>query len=205
MDPAALIQANKVISSMINRTTCLNSLHSSIDCSQVKNIDTMEIIPNYQLPSPTFVNIIRDDIFHTTNSLLSTPVRLILTQDVLYYLKDKEELVYPPVPVADVTIRAALPDRELVGEYSIELVLYKNHKVVLQTPSKPIRHEWLDDDESSELEPIIHVSQPVPLVDSSVNSKSVYNSEKNNVVEPEIPSTKLEMSVVNKQVTGRMS
>jgi hypothetical protein len=124
----------------------LDSILSNIDCSKVKDICTNQPIPHFQLVQhDNTTTIIRDDHFNTTD-FLSQCIRLVLTPEALYYLEQHNtsyKLVYPPLSITDTLIRPTLVDREIMGEYSIELRLHEKNIQVLQTADEKCRNDWI--------------------------------------------------------------
>lgn len=94
-------------------------------------------------------------ILPTDENSPSIRAHLLLTTEVLVISRElnpsKFILIYPAIPIGDITIKSESLDRELVGEYIIRFsVLGKKH-IIMRAESKEIRNTWIgvDQDASS--------------------------------------------------------
>lgn len=145
-----LIQANKLFAMLMIKNSLpamqLDFFHSQIDCSSVIDIITDEQISNYQLQPLS--KVLLCDTFNCTE--LSKRVRLILTVDALIFCsvneKNKEleySLLFKPIPIQQISIRTIHTDRELIGEYNIQIWIQKQKLFTMKASTKEDRNMWL--------------------------------------------------------------
>lgn len=77
----------------------------------------------------------------------SIRVCLVLTTEVLVIARELSShqflLMYPAIPIGDITVKADALDREIVGEYILQFsVLGKKH-LIMRADSKEIRSTWI--------------------------------------------------------------
>jgi hypothetical protein len=125
----------------------LDTFYTLIDCSNVVDIITEEHNSNFKLQR--LPKVLLCDTFNCTE--LSMRIRLILTVDTLVFCLVKEEknkepsysLLYKPLSTKYISIRTIHTDRELIGEYHIQLWIHKQKLFTMKAASKEDRNMWL--------------------------------------------------------------
>ncbi|KAI9260438.1 hypothetical protein EDC94DRAFT_520246 [Helicostylum pulchrum] len=117
--------------------------HTQVDCSKVVNVLTEKAIPNFQMqPLP---KVLLCDTFNCDE--LSKRVQLILTVDHLYFCavqdNKKYSLLFQPLETKLISIRTIHTDRELIGEYNVQLWFQKQRLFTMKANTKEDRNMWL--------------------------------------------------------------
>lgn len=116
------------------------SFHTKINCSAVVDVLSDTPIQNYQLSK--LDKILLCDTFNCTE--LSKRVQLILTiNHLVFCCPEKNDLVYPPIDINDISIRTIHIDRELLGEYHVQLWISQHRLFTFTAKSKQERNAWL--------------------------------------------------------------
>ncbi|KAI8095413.1 hypothetical protein BDF21DRAFT_405825 [Thamnidium elegans] len=140
-------QANQLIESLIMKNSLpaikMESFHTQVDCSNVVNVLTEKAIPNFQMqPLP---KVLLCDTFNCDE--LSKRVQLILTVDHLYFCavqdNKKYSLLFQPLETKVISIRTIHTDRELIGEYNVQLWFQKQKLFTMKANTKEERNMWL--------------------------------------------------------------
>ncbi|KAI8641995.1 hypothetical protein BD408DRAFT_417185 [Parasitella parasitica] len=145
IDHSNLVQANQLFSSLMIKNSLppanLDPLfHTKINCSSVVDIAKDKPIKNYQLSK--LDKIVLCDTFNCTE--LSKRVQLVLTiNHLVFCCPEKNDLLFPPVDISDIAIRTIHIDRELIGEYHIQLWVNQRRLFTFSTKSKQERNTWL--------------------------------------------------------------
>ncbi|KAG2232672.1 hypothetical protein INT48_006851 [Thamnidium elegans] len=121
----------------------MESFHTQVDCSNVVNVLTEKAIPNFQMqPLP---KVLLCDTFNCDE--LSKRVQLILTVDHLYFCavqdNKKYNLLFQPLETKVISIRTIHTDRELIGEYNVQLWFQKQKLFTMKANTKEERNMWL--------------------------------------------------------------
>ncbi|KAK4516381.1 uncharacterized protein ATC70_011352 [Mucor velutinosus] len=151
IDQPTLVQANQLFDSLMikNSLPPVNldpSFHTKINCSSVVDVLSDTPIHNYQLSK--LDKILLCDTFNCTE--LSKRVQLILTVNHLVFCcPEKNDLLYPPIDINDISIRTIHIDRELLGEYHVQLWISQHRLFTFTTKSKQERNTWLGLDMNS--------------------------------------------------------
>ncbi|KAG0180272.1 hypothetical protein DFQ29_000969 [Apophysomyces sp. BC1021] len=121
---------------------------NQVDCSHVVDIVSGSPV-RYQLESGPKL-VIRDDFLMVPDEAKAVRVHLVLRSNTLLICKelqdggnDKYSLLYPAIPVNNVTVNAAMLDRELIGEYLVELTVLNKKKLTMRAYSKETRNTWV--------------------------------------------------------------
>lgn len=93
------------------------------------------------------------DILTTDHNGPSIRAHLLLTTEVLVICRELNPsqfiLIYPAIPIGDITVRSESLDRELIGEYIIRLsVLGKKH-IIIRAESRKVRDTWIGADQDT--------------------------------------------------------
>ncbi|KAL9555833.1 hypothetical protein MBANPS3_002170 [Mucor bainieri] len=145
IDQHTLMQANQLFTSLMieNSLPPVNldpSFHTKINCSSVVDVLSDTPIQNYQLSK--LDKILLCDTFNCTE--LSKRVQLILTLNHLVFCcPEKNDLLYPPIDINDISIRTIHIDRELLGEYHVQLWISQHRLFTFTAKSKQERNTWL--------------------------------------------------------------
>ncbi|CAO0791506.1 unnamed protein product [Mucor circinelloides] len=145
IDQSILVQANQLFNSLMikNSLPPVNldpSFHTKINCSSVVDVLSDTPIQNYQLSK--LDKILLCDTFNCTE--LSKRVQLILTiNHLVFCCPEKNDLLYPPIDINDISIRTIQIDRELLGEYHIQLWISQHRLFTFTAKSKQERNTWL--------------------------------------------------------------
>lgn len=139
----------------------LDTFFSQLDYTKVVDILNEKHIPNYTLP--TLQKILFCHSFVCTD--LSKRLKLILTADLLIFcaqdINKKDYLLYTPVSIEHISIRTIHSDRELIGEYHMQIWVQKQKLFTLKSKSKQERNMWLGQDENTK----VSSSSWLPLLD----------------------------------------
>ncbi|EPB86588.1 hypothetical protein HMPREF1544_06662 [Mucor circinelloides 1006PhL] len=127
----------------------LTTFERQVDCSRTADLYSGTQI-NYQLriSNPGTQLVMRDSFVMLPNENgPSIRVCLVLTTEVLVIARELSSnqflLMYPAIPIGDITVKADSLDREIVGEYIIQFsVLGKKH-LIMRADSKEIRSTWI--------------------------------------------------------------
>lgn len=136
----------------------LTTFERQVDCSRTVDLYGGAQI-NYQLRiSNPGTQLVMNDSFvmlpqENSNNGPSMRVRLVLTTEVLVICRELSStqflLLYPAIPIGDITVKAESLDREIVGEYIIRFsVLGKKH-IIMRADSKDIRNTWIGVDQTN--------------------------------------------------------
>ncbi|KAL7319995.1 hypothetical protein PS15m_003068 [Mucor circinelloides] len=151
IDQSILVQANQLFNSLMikNSLPPVNldpSFHTKINCSSVVDVLSDTPIQNYQLSK--LDKILLCDTFNCTE--LSRRVQLVLTiNHLVFCCPEKNDLLYPPIDINDISIRTIQIDRELLGEYHIQLWISQHRLFTFTAKSKQERNTWLGIDINS--------------------------------------------------------
>ncbi|CEP14894.1 hypothetical protein [Parasitella parasitica] len=122
------------------------SFHTKINCSTVVDIVNDKPIQNYQLSK--LDKILLCDTFKCAE--LAKRVQLVLTiNHLVFCCPEKNDLLFPPVAINDIAIRTIHLDRELIGEYHIQLWINQRRLFTFTAKSKQERNTWLGIDINS--------------------------------------------------------
>ncbi|KAL9555772.1 hypothetical protein MBANPS3_002211 [Mucor bainieri] len=127
----------------------LTTFERQVDCSRTADLYSGAQI-NYQLriTHPGTQLVMRDSfVMLPSEHGPSIRVCLVLTTEVLVIARELSAhqflLMYPAIPIGDITVKADALDREIVGEYILQFsVLGKKH-LVMRADSKEIRSTWI--------------------------------------------------------------
>ncbi|GAA5803385.1 hypothetical protein HPULCUR_008864 [Helicostylum pulchrum] len=128
----------------------LTTFERQIDCSRTVDLYGGAQI-NYQLniANPGIQLVMRDNFIMLPTEANGSTVKahLLLTTEALVVCRELSSnrylLIYPAIPIGDITVKAESIDRELVGEYIIRFsVLGKKH-IIMRADSKEIRNTWI--------------------------------------------------------------
>ncbi|GAN01510.1 hypothetical protein MAM1_0008d00943 [Mucor ambiguus] len=127
----------------------LTTFERQVDCSRTADLYSGTQI-NYQLriSHPGTQLVMRDSfVMLPSENGPSIRVCLLLTTEVLVIARELSShqflLMYPAIPIGDITVKADALDREIVGEYIIQFsVLGKKH-LIMRADSKEIRSTWI--------------------------------------------------------------
>ncbi|KAK4520351.1 uncharacterized protein ATC70_008485 [Mucor velutinosus] len=127
----------------------LTTFERQVDCSRTADLYSGTQI-NYQLriSHPGAQLVMRDSfVMLPSENGPSIRVCLVLTTEVLVIARELSSsqylLMYPAIPIGDITVKADALDREIVGEYIIQFsVLGKKH-LIMRADSKEIRSTWI--------------------------------------------------------------
>ncbi|GAN04948.1 hypothetical protein MAM1_0077d04415 [Mucor ambiguus] len=153
IDQSTLVQANQLFNSLMikNSLPPVNldpSFHTKINCSSVVNVLSDTPIQNYQLSK--LDKILLCDTFNCTE--LSKRVQLILTiNHLVFCCPEKNDLLYPPIDINDISIRTIHIDRELLGEYHVQFWISQHRLFTFTAKSKQERNTWLGLDINSNI------------------------------------------------------
>jgi hypothetical protein len=124
------------------------SFLTKINFDSVVDILNDKPIQNYQLSK--LDKILLCDTFKCTE--LSKRVQLVLTiNHLVFCCPEKNDLLYPPVDIKDISIRTIHIDRELIGEYNIQLWISQQKLFTFTAKSKQERNTWLGIDINSSI------------------------------------------------------
>lgn len=139
------------------------SFHTKINCDSVVDILNDKPIQNYQLSK--LDKILLCDTFKCTE--LSKRVQLVLTiNHLVLCCPENNDLLYPPVDIKDISIRTIHIDRELIGEYNIQLWINQQRLFTFTAKSKQERNTWLGIDINSSIKKSDTVAVSwIPLLD----------------------------------------
>lgn len=141
----------------------LDNFFSQLDYTKVVDILSDQEIPNYTLP--TIPKVLLCNSFICTD--ISKRVQLVLSTDSLIFcsqdINKKDYLLYTPVQINNISIRTIHSDRELIGEYNMQLWVQKQKLFTLKSKSKQERNMWLGLDENSSIKD--HPPSWIPLSD----------------------------------------
>ncbi|CAO3613430.1 unnamed protein product [Cunninghamella blakesleeana] len=181
--------------------TDLMSFQKQIDCTQVIDLFTGSSMDYELRPRPG--KIILQDKFvlitdNSNNDGQPLRVYMMLTSDMLMICHQKNEstgryqLLYPPLAVNDIYIQPIMLDRELIGEYTLEMTIL-NKKLTLRAESKEIRNIWSGMPSSTIAKNAIKTSIPLthvvnPSLKSSNNNRMNNTAVTSGVVKSELPS-----------------
>ena len=83
----------------------------------------------------------------------SIRVHLLLTTEVLVICRELNQqqflLLYPAIPIGDITVKAESLDRELVGEYIVRFTMMGKKNIIVRADSKEIRNTWIGVDKDA--------------------------------------------------------
>ncbi|ORZ22635.1 hypothetical protein BCR42DRAFT_447920 [Absidia repens] len=135
---------------MIDSTSALDlpAFQKFVDCENVIDLFTGASL-DYQLRSTPGKIILQDDflLLADCNDQPPLPVHMVLTSDILMICKQMAEstgcydLLYPPLAVNDILVKSSMMDRELIGEYTLELTVLSKI-LVLRAESREVRNVW---------------------------------------------------------------
>ncbi|KAI9304439.1 hypothetical protein BJ944DRAFT_85420, partial [Cunninghamella echinulata] len=175
--------------------TDLMSFQQLVDCTEVIDLFTGTSMDYELRPRPG--KIILQDKFvlltdNSNNNGQPLRVYMILTSDMLMICHQKNEstgryqLLYPPLAVNDIYIQPIMLDRELIGEYTLEITIL-NKKLTVRAESKEVRNIWSGMPSTTTAKNAIKVSIPLihvvnPSLKSTNNNKNNNNSAPSPVV-----------------------
>lgn len=99
--------------------------------------------------------VMRDSFVMLSNEPngLPTRVHLVLTTEVLVVCRElgnqSYSLMYPPIPICDVAVKAKAFEREILGEYLIQISVIGRKHFIIRADSKEIRNTWVGVDQDS--------------------------------------------------------
>ncbi|KAI9260697.1 hypothetical protein BDA99DRAFT_512893 [Phascolomyces articulosus] len=139
-----------------------------LDCSQIVDLFSGAPMPQFQPRLPDDATAVLKDHFvqlpGETNETTPIRVQLILTNDILLIAREgannTHALLYPPLAVNDITVKTKNIDRELVGEYVVELTVAGKKPLAMRADNKEIRNKWVGADEHA---PSSMTLSPKPL------------------------------------------
>ncbi|KAI8642061.1 hypothetical protein BD408DRAFT_417017 [Parasitella parasitica] len=127
----------------------LTTFEHQVDCSRTADLfNGTQIRYQLRISNPGAELVMKDSfIMLSGHNGPSIRVCLALTTDVLVIARELSPsqllLMYPAIPIGDITVRADSLDREIVGEYMIRFsVLGKKH-LIMRADSKEIRNTWI--------------------------------------------------------------
>ncbi|ORE04936.1 hypothetical protein BCV72DRAFT_210266 [Rhizopus microsporus var. microsporus] len=146
----------------------LRSIESQVDCSSVADLfkGTAVNYKQLRISNPGSKLVMRDSFIMLSSEQhgSTTRVHLILTTEVLVVCleqaKQSYSLMYPPIPIGDVVVKAEALEREIVGEYIIQLSVTGHKHLIIRADSKEIRNTWVGVDQNS---PKAKLLSPRPL------------------------------------------
>ncbi|KAF7729464.1 hypothetical protein EC973_004444 [Apophysomyces ossiformis] len=122
---------------------------SQMDCSHVVDIFSGTRMRYEMRLNPNSKIALRDNFILLPENPVDRPLRvhLILTTDALIFCREqagpkKFALLYPPLVPADITVKSTSLDRELVGEYIIQLSVGRKN-ILLRADSREARNTWI--------------------------------------------------------------
>lgn len=138
----------------------LTTFERQVDCSRTVDLHGgAQIKYQLRISNPGVELVMRDSfvMLPQDDNGSSIRVHLVLTTEVLVICRELSPsqflLLYPAIPIGDITVKSESLDREIVGEYIIRFsVLGKKH-IVMRADSKEIRNTWIgvDQDASTSL------------------------------------------------------
>ncbi|CEI87487.1 hypothetical protein RMCBS344292_01899 [Rhizopus microsporus] len=172
----------------------LQSIESQVDCSRVVDLFKGTAV-NYKLciSNPGSQLVMRDSFIMLSSEQhgSTTRVHLILTTEVLVICleqaKQSYSLMYPPIPIGDVVVKAEALEREIVGEYIIQLSVTGHKHLIIRADSKEIRNTWVGVDENSpkakllSSRPLNVVAQKKMLSSSMAHNKRMNKKQNSSV------------------------
>ncbi|CDH49054.1 related to gef1 protein [Lichtheimia corymbifera JMRC:FSU:9682] len=170
----------------------LVSFQNNLDCSKVVDVFTgapTQCTPKFAtndtsiLARNNFVLLAEE-----THLESSTRVDVVLTNEFLIITRENTDaasnshiLVYPPLAVSDIIVKSKMVDRELVGEYLLEVAIQDKKRLTLRADTKETRNRWVgandDAPSSSTLAP-----QPLSVVVQKHGGKPAASSSSASVV-----------------------
>ncbi|KAI9486260.1 MAG: hypothetical protein EXX96DRAFT_548348 [Benjaminiella poitrasii] len=122
----------------------LATFERKVNCSRTMDLHTGAQINYNQLRLSSYPGtqlVMRDSFILLTNNG-SVPVHLVLTTEVLVICRDLDSdeyfLLYPPVPISDITVKASKEDDSLVS-----LTVLGKKQLLMRANSKEIRNTWI--------------------------------------------------------------
>lgn len=120
--------------------------HTKLNCDSVVDILNDKPIQKYQLPK--LDKTLLRDTFNCTE--LSKRVQLVLTiNHLVFCCPEKNDLLFPAIDINNIAIRTIHIDRELIGEYHIQLWISQQRVFTFAAKSKQERNTWLGIDINS--------------------------------------------------------
>ncbi|CAO3643530.1 unnamed protein product [Cunninghamella echinulata] len=178
--------------------TDLMSFQQLVDCTEVIDLFTGTSMDYELRPRPGKI-ILQDKFVLLTDNNNGQPLRvyMILTSDMLMICHQKNEstgryqLLYPPLAVNDIYIQPIMLDRELIGEYTLEITIL-DKKLTVRAESKEIRNIWSGMPSTTTAKNAIKVSIPLihvvnPSLKSTSNNKNNNSTPSPVVVKSDLP------------------
>ncbi|KAG0173624.1 hypothetical protein DFQ28_011116 [Apophysomyces sp. BC1034] len=120
-----------------------------VDCSRVVDIFSGSRMQYEMRLNPNSKIALRDNFILLPEQSSERPLRvhLVLTTNALIICQEqagpkKFSLLYPPLIPNDITVKSTSLDRELVGEYIIQLSIGRKN-ILLRADSKEVRNTWV--------------------------------------------------------------
>ncbi|KAI8380928.1 uncharacterized protein BYT42DRAFT_564703 [Radiomyces spectabilis] len=140
------------------KATGLALFEQQVDCSSV-----VDLFGDGPIPQPYRLRFSSPDatiMLHENFTLIvdqqenvSVRVHLLLTAEVLVICKvlknGRYSLMYPPLFVSDITAKSISLDRELMGEYLLQLTVMGRKTLTMRADTREIRNVWVGVDGSA--------------------------------------------------------
>ncbi|KAG1147714.1 hypothetical protein G6F37_008190 [Rhizopus arrhizus] len=135
----------------------LKVFENQVNCSETMDLfrGTHVDYKQFRISNPGSQMVMRDSFVMLSNEQngLPTRVHLVLTTEVLVVCRELDNhsysLMYPPIPICDITVKAKAFEREILGEYLIQISVIGRKHFIIRADSKEMRNTWVGVDQDS--------------------------------------------------------
>ncbi|KAI9275367.1 hypothetical protein BY458DRAFT_507217 [Sporodiniella umbellata] len=142
----------------------LKRFESQVDCSRTMDFNGGTCIDYqaFRIATPGSELVLRDSFGLVANQQNGSTVRvhLVLTTQVLVICRELKpesySLMFPPIPIGDIVVRAESLERGLLGDYLIRCSILNRTHLVFRADSKETRNTWVGADHTSSTQALQH-------------------------------------------------